>query len=72
MYLLVTLLPELNLIEQFWSVIKSSVKREFIYSKKDAISQIIADVSNQVAQPFEGFARYSVKRFADCLAGYPI
>lgn len=25
--------PELNLIEQFWSVVKSSVKREFVLKK---------------------------------------
>jgi len=49
--------PALNPIQQFWS----AVKREFIYSKKDAIPQIIADASNQVAQSyFEGLARYSV------------
>ncbi|KAG2213441.1 hypothetical protein INT47_009115 [Mucor saturninus] len=40
--------PELNLIEQFWSVVKSNVKREFVL-KKDTIPQIIADASNQVA-----------------------
>lgn len=64
--------PELNPIEQFWSVVKSSVKREFVL-KKDTIPQIIADASNQVAQSsFEGFARYSTRRFDDCLAGHPI
>jgi transposase len=64
--------PELNPIEQFWSVVRSSVKREFIL-KKDTIPQIIAEASNQAAQSsFEGFARYSVKRFDDCLAGRPI
>ncbi|KAI8087150.1 hypothetical protein BDF21DRAFT_320125, partial [Thamnidium elegans] len=63
---------ELNPIEQFWSVVKSSVKREFVL-KKDTIPQIVADASNQVAQSsFEGFAHYSVKHFDDCLAGRPI
>jgi transposase len=64
--------PELNPIEQFWSVVKSSVKRKFIL-KKDTIPQIIADASNQVAQSsFEGFARYSTRYFDDCLADHPI
>ncbi|CEP12412.1 hypothetical protein [Parasitella parasitica] len=64
--------PELNPIEQFWSVVKSGVKREFIL-KKDIIPQIIADASNRVSlSSFEGFARHSVKRFDDCLAGLPI
>jgi len=48
------------------------VKREFVL-KKDTIPQIIADARNQVVQSsFEGFTRYSVKRFDDCLAGRPI
>ncbi|KAG1135061.1 hypothetical protein G6F37_007927 [Rhizopus arrhizus] len=64
--------PELNSIEQFWSVVKSSVKRKFIL-KKDTIPQIIADASNQVAQSsFKGFARYSTRYFDDCLADHPI
>jgi transposase len=64
--------PELNPIEQFWSVVKSGVKREFII-KKDTLPQIIAYSSNRVLMSsFEGFARHSVRRFADCLAGLPI
>jgi transposase len=53
--------PELNPIEQFWSVVKSSVKRECIL-KKYTIPQMIADASNQVAQSsFEEFASYSTR-----------
>lgn len=64
--------PELNPIEQFWSVVKSNVEREFIL-KKETIPEIIADASNQVSQSFfEGFVRYSAKRFNDCFAGRPI
>lgn len=64
--------PELNPIEQFWSVVKSGVKREFVL-KKDTLPQIIADASNKVLESsFEGFARHSVKRFADCLQCLPI
>ncbi|KAI9363283.1 hypothetical protein BD770DRAFT_305597, partial [Pilaira anomala] len=63
---------ELNPIEQFWSVVKSSVKRKFML-KKDTTPRIIADAINQVAQSsFEGFARYSTRRFDDCLASRPI
>ncbi|KAI8971371.1 hypothetical protein BDB01DRAFT_704412, partial [Pilobolus umbonatus] len=58
---------ELNPIEQFWSVAKNNVKREFIL-KKDTIPQTIANASNQVAQSsFEVLARYSTRRFDDCL-----
>jgi transposase len=52
--------PELNPIEQFWSIVKTSVKREFTL-KKNTILEIIADASNQV----------SVKRFVGCLGGHP-
>ena len=48
------------------------MEREFIL-QKDTIPEIIADASNQVSQSsFEGFARYSVKRFDNCLVGRPI
>jgi hypothetical protein len=38
-------LPELNPIEEFWSVVKGSVKREFIH-RKGTIPQIIAKASH--------------------------
>ncbi|CEP16413.1 hypothetical protein [Parasitella parasitica] len=64
--------PELNPIEQFWSVVKSGVKREFVL-KKDTLPQVITTACNEVlVSSFEGFARYSVNRFADCLEGQPI
>lgn len=64
--------PNLNLIEQFWSVVKSGGKREFML-KKDIIPQIITDASNRILlSSFEGFVRNSVKRFDDCLASRPI
>lgn len=64
--------PELNPIEQFWSVVKSGVKREFI-TKKDTLPDKIADACNSVLpSSFEGFARYSVRRFDDCLNSLPI
>lgn len=64
--------PELNPIEQFWPVVKSGVKREFIL-KKDIIPHIITDASNRILlSSFEGFVRNSVKRFDDCLASRPI
>lgn len=63
--------PELNLIEQFWSVVKGSVERG-LYLKRILLPQMIADASNKVTQSsFEGFVRYSNRRFDDCLAGHP-
>ncbi|KAI8882283.1 hypothetical protein K501DRAFT_187121, partial [Backusella circina FSU 941] len=58
--------------EQFWSVVKSAVKREFVL-KKDTLPQAIADACNGVlVSSFEGFACYSVNGFDDCLASHPI
>lgn len=64
--------PELNPIEQFWSFVKSGVTREFVL-KKDILPQVITDACNRVlASSFEGFARYSVRLFDDCLTSRPI
>lgn len=64
--------PELNPIEQFWSVAKSKIKRQFVL-EKHTLPQKICDACNDVpVSAFQGFARYSVKRFDDCLNGRPI
>ena len=65
--------PELNPIEQFWLIVKSGVKREFVI-KKDTLPAKIANACNSVLPSyFECFlARYSVRRFDDCLNCLPI
>jgi transposase len=65
-------LPELNPTEQFWSVLKSSVKREFVLKKDNLPKHIKVGTENIPESAFRGFARYSVKRFNDCLNLQPI
>lgn len=59
--------PELNPIEQFWSVCKSKLKRERLL-EEETLSSRIADACNQVLlSNLKGFCKYSINRFDDCL-----
>ncbi|CEP15746.1 hypothetical protein [Parasitella parasitica] len=59
--------PELNPIEQFWSVVKSKLKRVKLLVDEDLTARI-GDATNQVLYSvLEGFARYSDNKFAVCL-----
>lgn len=64
--------PELNPIEQFWSVCKSKVKRE-TFLEEETLSSKIREACNQVlTSDLQGFCRSSVARFEDCLNRKPI
>ncbi|CEP10365.1 hypothetical protein [Parasitella parasitica] len=64
--------PELNLIEQFWSVVKSKLKRVKLLVDEDLTARI-GDATNQVLySDLEGFARYSDNKFAACLNREPL
>ena len=64
--------PELSPIEQFWSVCKSKVKREALL-KEETLSSKIRDACNHVLlSDLQGFCRYSVARFDDCLNRKPL
>lgn len=59
--------PELNPIEQFWSVVKSKLKRVALLSE-ETLSTRIAEACNQVMiSDLRGFCRYSASRQDDCL-----
>jgi transposase len=59
--------PELNQIEQFWSVCKSKVKKHKLLDEETLTSRI-RDACNQVLiSSLQGFCRSSIKRFQDCL-----
>lgn len=55
--------PELNPIEQFWSVYKSKLKRETLLDKETLTSRM-QDVYKRVLQ---GFDRYYISKFSDFL-----
>ena len=64
--------PELNPIEQFWSVCKSKLKRETLLAEETLTSRI-RDASNKVLiSDCHGFCRYSAARFQDCLDRKPL
>ena len=64
--------PELNPIEQFWSVVKSKLKRVRLLAEEDLTARI-SDATNQVLySDLEGFARYSDNKFAVCLNREPL
>jgi hypothetical protein len=59
--------PELNPIEQFWSVCKSKVKKHRLLDE-ETLTTRIRDASNQVLiSDLQGFCRSSMSRFQDCL-----
>ena len=64
--------PELNPIEQFWSVCKSKLKREQLLEEETLTSRI-ADACNRILYSnLQGFCRYSAAKFEDCLNRKPI
>ncbi|GAN06739.1 conserved hypothetical protein [Mucor ambiguus] len=64
--------PELNPIEQFWSVCKSKLKRERPL-EEETLSSRIADACNQILlNDLKGFCKYSIDGFDDCLQEKPL
>ncbi|KAG0934948.1 hypothetical protein G6F57_008816 [Rhizopus arrhizus] len=64
--------PELNPIEQFWSICKSKLKREQLLDE-ETLTTRIADACNRVLySDLQGFCRYSASKFDDCLSRKPI
>lgn len=64
--------PELNPIEQFWSVCKSKLKREKLLKEETLTSRITEACNNIYISDLQGFCRYSVSKFNDCLEGKPL
>ncbi|KAG1489113.1 hypothetical protein G6F47_012156 [Rhizopus delemar] len=59
--------PELNPIEQFWSVVKSKLKREKILEKETISSRIKEACNSILFSDLRGFCHYSTTKFNDCL-----
>lgn len=58
--------PELNPIEQFWSIVKSKLKRVALL--EETLSTRISDsCSKAMISDSQGFCRYPTARWADCL-----
>ncbi|EIE80821.1 hypothetical protein RO3G_05526 [Rhizopus delemar RA 99-880] len=64
--------PELNPIEQFWSVCKSKLKREALLQEETLTSRIKEACNSVLISDLKGFCRYSQKKFDDCLERKPI
>ncbi|KAG1472540.1 hypothetical protein G6F56_001477 [Rhizopus delemar] len=64
--------PELNPIEQFWSVCKSKLKRETLLEEETLTSRLRVACNNVLISDLRGFCRYSVTKFSDCLEKRPI
>lgn len=64
--------PELNPIEQFWSVCKSKLKRETLLSEETLTSRIQDACNRVLLSDLKGFCRYSVSKFSDCIERKPL
>ncbi|PHZ07649.1 uncharacterized protein RHIMIDRAFT_209027 [Rhizopus microsporus ATCC 52813] len=63
---------ELNPIEQFWSVVKSKVKRNG-FLEKDTLMTRISEASNTLRlSDFKGFAEHSLKCLNKCRNRQPL
>ncbi|KAG1503159.1 hypothetical protein G6F52_012303 [Rhizopus delemar] len=59
--------PELNPIEQFWSVVKSKVKRNKFLEKESLMTRISEACDSLHFSDFKGFVSHSAKCFRRCL-----
>lgn len=59
--------PELNPIEQFWSVVKSKVKRNKFLEKESLMTRVSEACDSLYMSDFKGFVTHSAKCFAKCL-----
>ncbi|KAG1460631.1 hypothetical protein G6F46_005473 [Rhizopus delemar] len=64
--------PELNPIEQFWSVCKSKLKRELLLDEETLTTRIADACNRALYSDLQGFCRYSASKFDDCLNRKPI
>lgn len=64
--------PELNPIEQFWSVCKSKVKREALLEEETFSSKIREACNKILISDLQGFCRSSVDKFEVCLNRQPL
>jgi transposase len=60
--------PELNPIEQFWSVVKSKVKRNKFLEKESLMTRIRGACYSLYLSDFASFVSHSAKCFDKCLS----
>ncbi|KAI7899619.1 uncharacterized protein BX663DRAFT_563771 [Cokeromyces recurvatus] len=64
---------ELNLIEQFWALIKRKVRREKLEDTETLQERRIVGAANEVPiQHFENIIQHSKNQFNNCLNHIPI
>lgn len=54
--------PELNPIEQFWSVVKNKLKREKLLEKETISSRIKEACNSVLFSDLQGFCHYSTRK----------
>ncbi|KAL1928869.1 hypothetical protein VTP01DRAFT_2655 [Rhizomucor pusillus] len=64
--------PELNPLEQFWSVVKSKVKRSLLSDQETLLSRIAEACDSMPTSNFVGFAGHSERCFEKCLNKEPL
>ena len=64
--------PELNPIEQFWSVVKSKLKREKRLQKETLTSRISDACNSVLYSGLQGFCRYSASKWKVRLEKNPL
>ncbi|KAG1450377.1 hypothetical protein G6F56_008368 [Rhizopus delemar] len=64
--------PELNPIENFWSIVKSKVKRHSLKDTETLTSRIVESCEEVPLQHLQNCIQHSVKQFDKCLNKEPI
>jgi transposase/transposase-like protein len=64
--------PELNPIEQFWSIVKSKIKREKFLEEETLNSRIVNACNQVYLEDLQGFCRYSDLKLEVCLNKEPL
>ncbi|KAG1054711.1 hypothetical protein G6F43_003288 [Rhizopus delemar] len=64
--------PELNQIEQFWSICKSKLKREQLLEEETLTARIQMACNQILIGDLRGFCKYSTVKFVDCMSRRPI
>ena len=64
--------PELNPIEQLWSIVKNKVERSQFQTKENLATRITEACNNIPPKHLRAFVQHSVNIFEDCLKGNPI
>jgi transposase len=64
--------PELNPIEQFWSIVKNKVKHSQFQTKEDLSTRIAGACNNVPPEHLRALAQHLVNIFEDYLKANPI